>query len=130
MTDRDLLDVLAHMDEQAAHNRKVQSENEDKGLNQTADIYRIMANTLESCANMLRRALSSPSSAIEQHVAAAPSAIATVRDDPCPKGGEHLWVPGQDGGNYTHSFGPHCRKCGGGQIISGTSITPPGGGDA
>lgn len=57
-----MLSVLRLLDEGAAQYRKVQSENEDKGLNTTADIFRVMANTQESCADALRLALRSASS--------------------------------------------------------------------
>lgn len=58
-----MLQLLTRLDEHAAHCRKVQSENEDKGLNNTADIFRIMANCHEADADLLRGVLSTPSHA-------------------------------------------------------------------
>lgn len=56
-----LLEVLRQLDNRALHCRKVQAENEDKRNNNTADIFRVMANCHESDADLLRGALATPS---------------------------------------------------------------------
>ena len=43
--------------------------------------------------------------------------------DRCPDGSEHLWMPRQDGGAYSHSIGPVCKKCGL-PPIGGVAVSP------
>lgn len=52
-----VLDAISNMNQQAAYARKIENENYLKGNSATADVYRVMANTIESYSETILRTM-------------------------------------------------------------------------